>query len=334
MQLVLSGIFHVDVAPAPFDLERIRPVLEHRLVRAWVPLALGDSLQGYRVAGTEPAGFASLYGGTLSAGAWPARAAGAVLGAEVAQATGHRVGDTFVTTHGLSASGHAHEDYRYEVTGVLARTGTVLDTLVVTPIASVWEAHATPGSPGLAAQSVAGKASMVLVSLRSPLGNVMLPRLFASAGAFQVAVPARETAKLHALIRLGADATLILGAILLACAALAVCAGLLSGARERMRDIAVLRLLGASRGVSAAIVLLEATFIGGVGGLLGLSLGHAMVELAGRQMPLGGPAITGFVVEPAEGWILAGAILVSWVGAALPAWRAQRAVVPDVLNTR
>ncbi len=71
----------------------------------------------------------------------------------------------------------------------------------------------------------------------------MFPRLLGFAPGLQVALPAQEAAKLHPLVQIGADGSLLLGALLLACAVLAVCAGLLAAHRERTRDVAVMRLL-------------------------------------------------------------------------------------------
>ena len=55
------------------------------------PLALGDSVQGFRVVGTDP-GYLDLYGARLARGqAWQ-QPCEAVLGAEVARRTGLDVG--------------------------------------------------------------------------------------------------------------------------------------------------------------------------------------------------------------------------------------------------
>ena len=65
----------------------------------------------------------------------------AVLGSAVARATGLAVGDAFAGSHGLAEGGGEHADAPYRVTGILAPTGTVLDRLVLTAIASVWAVH-------------------------------------------------------------------------------------------------------------------------------------------------------------------------------------------------
>jgi putative ABC transport system permease protein len=332
MQMVLAGIFHLDTPPAPFAVSTVEKALGHASVKRWVPLALGDSLDGFRLVGTHPAEFADLYGGTPASGVWPRGVGEAMLGIDVARSTGLTAGGRFATTHGLSAGGEVHDDAGYRVSGVLARTGTVLDKLVLTPIESVWQAHAEPGAaPG--ANAARGKVSLVLVQFRSPLGAVVLPRLLGFAPGLQVASPAQETAKLFAAVQVGADGTLALGGILLACAALAVCAGLLAAHRERVRDVAVLRLLGASPFTTAQVVALEATLVGLMGAAAGLLLAHAAVELLARQLPVAAPPLSGLAFDPMEIVIVLAALAVSWIGAAVPAWRVQRAPVADVLKT-
>ncbi len=332
MQLVLAGIFHLDTPPAPFASSMVERALAHTSVKRWVPLALGDSLDGYRLVGTKPADFAELYGGTPAVGQWPQASGEAMLGADVARHTGLAMGARFATTHGLSAGGEVHDNHGYRVTGVLARTGTVLDKLVLTPIESIWEAHGED-DVNASAKGPHGKVSLILVQFKSPLGAVVLPRLLGFTPGLQVASPAQETAKLFAAVQMGADGTLILGGILLACAALAVCAGLLAAQRERMRDVAVLRLLGASPYLTATVVALEATLVGLLGATSGLVLAHTAVEVLARHLPTAAPPLSGMAFDPLEIGIVLAALLVSWIGAALPAWRVQRAAVADVLKT-
>lgn len=337
MQLVLAGIFHLDTPPAPFSVALVEPALAHASVKRWVPLALGDSFEGYRLVGTRPAAFAELYGATLAVGRWPGASGDAVLGADVARATRLAMGARFATTHGLSKGGEVHDDEDYRVTGVLARTGTVLDKLVVTPIESIWDVHAgaehDEADASAPVNGPRGKVSLVLVQFKSPLGAIMLPRLLGFTPGLQVAMPAQESAKLFSAVQIGADGALILGGILLACAALAVCAGLLAAHRERVRDVGVLRLLGASPRTTATLVALEATFVGCLGAAVGLLVAHTAVEVLSRFLPSAAPPLSGMAFEALEIVIVLAALGVSWIGAALPAWRAQRAAVADVLKT-
>ena len=94
------------------------------------------------------------------------------------------------------------------VVGVLAPSASVLDRLVLTPIASVWEAHGMTHDEHeeheehAAEEEAAGPESTgparpleitsLLLRYRSPLGAVQLPRLVNQESALQAASPALE----------------------------------------------------------------------------------------------------------------------------------------------
>jgi putative ABC transport system permease protein len=136
LQIVLAGVYHVDVPPGNIPLAAIGELRANPLVREVIPLALGDSFRGFRIVGTEPA-LVAHYGATLRDGRLWQAPLEAVVGSAVAAATGVGVGAAFAGSHGLAEGGGEHGDARYRVTGVLAPTGTVLDRLVLTALDSV-----------------------------------------------------------------------------------------------------------------------------------------------------------------------------------------------------
>jgi putative ABC transport system permease protein len=140
LQLILSSIYHVDFPTGNVPLEEVARWRQHPLVETVIPIALGDSVAGFRIVGTEHA-YAEHYGGELSAGRLWEAPFEATIGSAVAAATGLGVGDTLVGSHGLAPGGPVHADEVYTVVGVLAPTASVLDRLVLTPIDSVWLVH-------------------------------------------------------------------------------------------------------------------------------------------------------------------------------------------------
>lgn len=152
LQLILSSIYQVDVPTGNIPLATVDLLRADPTVAEVIPLALGDSFRGYRIVGTEPA-YVENFGGVLAQGQMFAADYQAVIGAQVARETGAGLGQKFVGSHGLSGDGHDHEETPYEVVGILAPTGTVLDRLIVTPVGSIWAAH------GFAAPPVEGDAA-------------------------------------------------------------------------------------------------------------------------------------------------------------------------------
>jgi len=140
LQLVLSAVMQVDVPTGNVPLAAVEELRRNPLVRQAIPVAMGDSFGTYRILGTEPA-YIALYGGQVVTGRMFEGPMEAVLGAEVAASSGLGLDGALVGSHGLTAGGEAHADMPYRVVGILARTGTVLDRLVLTPVSSVWAVH-------------------------------------------------------------------------------------------------------------------------------------------------------------------------------------------------
>jgi putative ABC transport system permease protein len=140
LQLILASIYHVDFPTGNIPLAEAERWAEHPLVAEAMPLALGDSLAGFRIVGAEHA-YALHYGAELSEGRLWQEPFEATLGAQVAASTRLGVGDTFVGSHGLAPGGPVHGEHAYAVVGVLEPTASVLDRVVLTPIESVWLVH-------------------------------------------------------------------------------------------------------------------------------------------------------------------------------------------------
>ncbi len=97
---------------------------------------------------------------------------------------------------------------------------------------------------------------------------------------------------------------------------------LLAAARAREGDLALLRVMGATPRAIFGTVMLEGVLTAAAGAVLGLVLGHLLVELAARQSAtLGGIGLTGLALHPAELWIALGTLGLGAVAAIIPAAR-------------
>ena len=142
LQLILAGIYHIDHPTGNIGYKEALELTENPLIKQAVPLALGDNYRGFRIVGTDPA-YPDLYHGQLKEGMLWKNDFEVNIGSKVAEKTGLKTDDTFTGVHGfIEDAGHAHDDQEYLVTGVFSATGTVLDQLILTNIASVWKIHA------------------------------------------------------------------------------------------------------------------------------------------------------------------------------------------------
>ncbi|MEM1120620.1 MAG: FtsX-like permease family protein [Bacteroidota bacterium] len=141
LQLVLSAIYHLDAPTGNIPLIEAKKVMDNPMVKEAIPLAYGDSYQGYRILGTTEA-YIDKYETAIQTGRVFSQNMEATLGADVAQRTGLKIGDNFYGTHGeVKDGGHVHEEFAYTVVGILEKANCVLDNLVLTNVASVWQVH-------------------------------------------------------------------------------------------------------------------------------------------------------------------------------------------------
>jgi putative ABC transport system permease protein len=345
MQLILSGIYHVDAPTGNIPLAAVKSLSANRMVKRALPLALGDSWNGYRIVGAGPE-YVQLYGAKPVEGRLWDQPMEAVLGAEVAARTGARLGAKFAGAHGLGG-GSEHAEAPYTVVGVLAPTGGVLDRLVLTSIDSVWhvhEEHQSPEQQGheqqadkkeAAAMEEDRQVTVVLVQYASPLAAATLPRAINAQSALQAASPAYEMARLFRIVGLGVEALRAFALVLVLAAGISVFIALYTALEERRYDLAVMRTLGASPRRLFGLLLLEGLLLSLAGAALGLALGHGLAAALGAWLEKEqGVALTGLLWRPEELWLLAVALAVGALAALIPAWRAYRTDVARTLASR
>jgi putative ABC transport system permease protein len=344
MQLILAGVFHLDVPPGNIPLAEARQLAEHPQVAQLIPLSLGDNLGGFRIVGTTH-DYPAHYGARLAQGALWQAPLEAVLGAQVAARTGLQVGQAFEGAHGLGVGGSSHGETPYTVTGVLAPCGCVLDRLVLTATESVWRVHddmhaganMDEAERAELAEALAAEReiTLALIRYRTPLAAVSLPRFINQTTSLQAAAPAVEVTRLLSMVGVGTQVLRGLAAVLLGVAGLSVFIALWSAVRERRADLAMLRMLGAPPTRVAALLLCEALWLALLACALGLLAAHALTALMGEMlMARHSLAITGWQWVPGEAWVPVLAVGVAVVAALLPAIHAYRVDVTQLLNSR
>lgn len=337
MQLILSGVLHVDVPPGNIPLKAVRELEKHPMVKSLIPISLGDSLQGFRIVGTSHA-YAEHYGATLAQGRQWTAPMEAVLGAAVARKLGLKLGDRFIGSHGLGAGGHLHGDNPYTVVGILQPSGSVIDRLVLTDSASVWKVHedyTAVDDEDRAVMEEEREITMALVQYTTPMAALSFPRYVNTSTEMQAAAPALEITRLLSMLGLGTDVLRAFAGVLLLTAGLSVFIALWSAVRERRADLAVLRMLGAAAPKVAALLLCEAVWLAVVASVLGLALGQGFAAALGWFLQLDNSLLIGGITWPVSLAVVPLLALgVSVVSALLPTWAAYRVSVLELLQTR
>jgi putative ABC transport system permease protein len=337
MQLILCGVFHIEVPPGNIPLKAVKALERNPLVASVIPISLGDNLRGFRIVGSSHA-YVDHYGATLAQGRlWDAPMQ-VVVGSIVAKKLGMQVGNTFVGSHGLGAGGHLHGDNNYTVVGILQPSGTVVDRLIVTDTASVWKVHDDNTAVDDEDRKIMEderEVTMALIQYKTPLAAMSFPRMVNTTTEMQAAAPAVEISRLLNMLGIGTDVLRAFAGVLLLTAGLSVFIALWSAVRERRSDLALLRMLGAPPVKIAALLMGEALWLGVLSAVIGVAGGQALTALIGWMLQLDNSLLIGGLCWPLELlWVPALACAISLAAAILPAVGAYRVSVLELLQSK
>lgn len=271
LQLILAGIYHIDHPTGNIQYKEALELTKNPLIKQAVPLALGDSYRGFRIVGTDQT-FPELYHGQLKEGMLWKTDFEANIGSKVAEKTGLKIGDSFTGVHGfIEEAGHAHDEHEYIVTGIFEETGTVLDQLILTNIASVWKIH-EHGHDYAHHSDDNKEITLLLVKYTNPMGAITLPRLVNSTTNMQAASPALEINRLYSLMGIGVHTIRLIAGFIIIISAFSIFISLLNSLKERKYELALIRSMGGSRNKLFSLIVLEGVTIAFIGYLAGLVL--------------------------------------------------------------
>ncbi len=148
----------------------------------------------------------------------------------------------------------------------------------------------------------------------------------------QAATPAIEINRLYALMGTGTKALRWLAIVIIIVSGLSIFISLYSSLKERRYELALMRVMGASRGRLLALIILEGLLLAVLGYLLGMALSHGAMYLLADQMKETYQytfSWTNFLVE--EAYLLGGALLIGLVAALIPALQVQGMDISDTL---
>ena len=337
MQLILCGVFHIDVPQGNIPLKAVKALKDNPMVASVIPISLGDNFRGFRIVGTS-AEYIQHYSASLSRGRPWDKPMEVVLGATVAQKLGMQVGNSFLGSHGLGAGGHLHGDNPYTVVGILRPSGTVLDRLIVTDTASVWKVHEDYTAVDDEDRKIMEderEVTMALIQYKTPLAAMSFPRMVNTTTEMQAAAPAVEISRVLNMLGVGTEVLRAFAGILLLTAGLSVFIALWNAVRERRADLALLRMLGAPPRKIASLLMGEALWLGLVSAIIGVAGGQALTALIGWVLELDNSLLIGGLAWPTELlWVPAIACAISLAAAILPAVGAYRVSVLELLQSR
>ena len=366
LQLILCGMYHIDNPTGNISIKSAAPLLKplHPLIKKAVPLSLGDSYKSYRIVGTNHE-FLSLYEAELNTGNLYKEDFEVILGANVAEETGLKIGDKFVSSHGFGDDAdHAHEENYFVVTGILKGTGAVIDQLILTNTASIWLVHShgaeedadenqkrdtLPTISEITGEKILKNSNedllrhpdqeitsiLIQYKSRKNFQALNFGRNINENTDMQAASPAIEINRLYSMIGIGTDALRTLAILIALVSALSIFISLYKNMKERKYELALMRVMGAGRNKIFYLVILEGLILAAIGFLLGTLISHVGMEsIAGYLKKDFKYSFSGLVFLKAEWILLAVSLLMGIVAALIPAWQASKTNIHTTLGEK
>ena len=356
VQLLLYAVFHVGAATNNIRWSSIQALSQLRGVAWVVPLSLGDSHRGFPVLGTTQEYFEHFRYGEQQSLQWrEGRRFGdlydAIVGAEVADRLGYRIGQRITLAHGTSEAslGADHSDKPFTVVGILARTGTPIDRTVHIGLQAIEAIHVdwVAGAPlpgrhvgaeearKMDLQPSSATAALVGLHDRAAVFSVQRQVNHFAGDPLMAVLPGVALDELWDVVGAGEQALLLMSGLVALVSMAGLMSTVLAGLNERRRELAVLRTVGASLYHVVLLLALEGlllTLTGIVAGAAALgasvlALGPWLQSAFGLTLRLGEPT-------PMQTWLLAGLLLAGWIASLLPGWRAYRLSLADGLSPR
>ena len=355
IQLLLYSVFRIGNATNNITWKSYEDIAKRPEVAWIVPISLGDSHHGFRVLGTTTDYFKHY---KYRHGQELAFAAGqpfhdlfdAVIGADVAQALGYKVGDPIVVAHGLgSVTFVEHADKPFRVAGILAKTGTPVDRTVHVGLEAIeaihvdWQSGIPQPGQAVSAEEVrkmdlAPKAiTAALVGLKSKLATFKLQRAINNfkAEPLSAIIPGAALQELWGLVGTAETALAVVSAMVVATALLGMVTMILTTLNERRREMAILRSVGARPATILGLLATEAGLLTLAGVLAGVALLYAALAVLhpyvdrtyGLQLAIDPPT-------QREVLTLAAIVAAGFLAGLLPALRAYRLSLADGMTVR
>ena len=385
LQLVLSGVFQIDNPTGNINYGFYSLMKRNKMIKEMIPVSMGDSYKRKRIVGTNH-DYIRLFSGKLKEGVLFEKPLEATIGNVVASELGLKVGDEFVGGHGMEEVLHSHDEYKYKVVGVLERSGSVLDNLILTPVQTVWIMHAghnddseytLEGTEEAAHDEHEHAHEEILedslpqkyeehnhhdhnhhehaeVNLEELLANIdpkdreitaiLFPNLSGNAKIgvlnnannqpnMMAVDPAPEIALLKNKLTPFVSIIIAISWFITIIAMFSVFIGLLNSLRGRKYEIALMRVLGASKAKVLVSILFEGVILSVLGYLLCLVLSHAGMELIGNWMQNEYQyEFTGWIFLNSELTYLLVAIAIGLVSALIPAYKGYNTDISETLS--
>ena len=355
VSLVMFSVFHIGDPAANVTWDSAKWLSEQEEFEWTVPISLGDNHKGYRVIGTT-ADFFEHYAYRdqrkieFSNGQPFDDVFDVVVGASVAKELGYSLDTEIVLSHGggIDFSG-GHDNLPFRIVGIMKPTGTPVDRSVLVSLSAIeaihvgWETGSRSAVVRIMTPERVRKmdlspdaVSAILVGLKGP-NPFQTKRMIDTyrSEALIAAVPSLAIAEIWKLVGVVETVLLAVSAFVIVVGLISVLTSIMASLRERRREMAVLRAIGAGPRHIVLLLLSEAGLLAALGALLGIGFTYLAMAIAspiietnfGLLLEIGWPGKTDMLV-------LSSVTGFSVLLGIIPAWQALQNSLADGLSIK
>jgi len=302
VQLLLYSVFGIGDATNDISWETYTQLKALPEVDWAIPMALGDSHNGYRVLGISPAFFEHYRFGDsehieFESGQEFDDLFDVVIGAQVARQLDYELGDQIVMAHGSgNVSLQGHDEHPFTITGILAPTGTPVDQQLYVSLAAHraihigWERGVQMPGSAIDADVARTRAE----ELRPDAVTAIFLGLTARAAVFGLQrrvneyraealsgiMPGITLQQLWRITGMAEQVLRVVAALVVVAGLLGMLTVLLATLGERRREMAILRANGARPWQISGLLVFEAGLIAAAGIAFGVALALSVQMVA------------------------------------------------------
>jgi putative ABC transport system permease protein len=248
---ILANVFHLNEPDGNILRSEADELIRNYNLQNVRRIAYGDNYNGFRILGCDSATWNNINYIEIK-GNLPQKSNDVIIGRNVAQKTGLKIGERFHGTHGLMEHDHNHETTFYTVSGIIYSNAPSWNRLIMGSMSSVWRAHGYSDS----------NYTAILARIDNPLDKLLIPKKIQEESSIMAVSPAFEVNNVLNWMHQSSKIFSAISFLFLITAALIMFFLLQSHVKERLGDYALLRALGASWWKIAKIVLWQNIILG------------------------------------------------------------------------
>ena len=278
IQLLLYSLFQIGSPTNNISWESYKKISQYPEIDWIIPISLGDSHKQFRVMGTtkdyfEKYTYRKEKKLQFENGKSFNDIFDVVIGYDVAKELEYKLEDNIIIAHGISSQS-LHDDFPFKIKGVLKRTGTSVDKLILVSLEGLEAIHkdwksgsripTRSNKEKINYQDLEPKEiTAAVIKIKSPIKIFMLQRKINNFlnEPLQAIIPGIALTKLWQVVSVTENVMLMISTMVIFTSLIGMVAVLYSSLHTRKKELVLLRIVGASPNHILSMLVIESLII-------------------------------------------------------------------------